>query len=53
MSWILALLAIAALVLAWLAPSVPLTIAALLGALALALTACIEWLARRARGQLP
>src|SRR5690606_2266912 len=41
MSWILALLAIGAFALAWIAPNVPLAVAALLGALALLLAGCI------------
>ena len=53
MSWILAQLAIGAFVLAWLAPNLPLAVAALLGALALALAGCIEWLVRRERGRRP
>lgn len=53
MSWILALLAAGSFALAWLAPNPPLALAALLGALALLLAACIEWLARRERGRRP
>ena len=53
MSWILALLAIGAFALAWVAPNVPLMVAALLGALVLLLAGCIEWLARRERDRRP
>jgi hypothetical protein len=51
MPWILMLLAAGAFALAWRAPDAPLAVAALLGALALLLAACLEWLARRERGR--
>ena len=53
MSWILSLLAIGAFALAWIAPSMPLAVAALVAALLLLLAGSIEWLARRERRQRP
>ena len=53
MPWILPLLAVGLFALAWRAPNMPLAMAALVGALALLLAGCLEWLARRERGRRP
>ena len=49
MRWILPLLAAAAFALAWIAPTMPLAITALVAALLLLLAGSIEWLAWRER----